>query len=497
MRKDTNHILNDVITSGGTVINTVLDTNYALNAVHSIDEHAIRVNITNLSAGTETSVKDDAFKVNVDGGLSGDVVDLDCSDNTNFFDIYLNRPVTRINLPLNARNGEIYRVQVRQDMTGGRAITWGNKDTFTGLNTSLNIGMGGSTILLYIHSGTFDWSTLRAQAGRKSYIQVEGFANSVNNFDGLKVSSFDESAGLITLDAPDWDLIGENTVAGITISVENPFYFADEKNDVWIGLFPFGVTQFSFYTTSDGYSCLLEKNGVYSNTKHQRAKVRFEEELTDDFISGSDNGLLEWREAASNGSVGTSSSDVDGNHPGALMLGLNGGASGNCRCSTSLGSDMFNVSAMRVGISGILKGNANSFSTANVKWYFGWSDTNQPQSTSNGFYFMLVADGTGKARVSCVAVKSGIPKEYDTGIDLSEDDWYDLHIGKPSNGSDIHFAINDVIVYQLSQNNIGITEKLTPVFGGYYAYTGTPLPNNKQLFVDAFSIKYRMSSDRI
>ena len=450
---------------------------------------------TTFNDDTNIALQTNVFAPQVESMMFGDTLDLDC-ENKNFFDIYLNRDVTRINLPTNVINGLTYRVQIRQDAVGGRAIQWGNKDTFTGLNVSINTGMGG-TIILYIHSGTFDWSVLRDNPGRKSYIQTEGFVNNVNNFDGMKVSSFDESAGTITLEGANWDFIDENTVAGISISVENPFYFTDEMNDIWIGQFPFGVTQFTFYSTSDGGSALLTKEGVYSNTMHQRAKIRFEEELTDDFVSGSDNGLLEWREAASNGSVNTTSSDVDGNHPGGLSIKLNGSATADGRASTSLGTDMFNLSDMRIGTSGIIKGNANSFSTADVIWYCGFSDSNQPQSTADGMYFEIIADGAGNGRVHCVGEIGGAKTTYDTGVDLVEDDWFVLHIGKPSHSGTVHFAVNDIVVYEMAQSTIGFTNKLTPIFGGYYDYTGTPLPNNKQLFIDGFSMKYRMSSDRI
>jgi len=78
-----------------------------------------------------SEIKKAVYKPLVEGMMTGDVIDLDC-DGKNFFDIYLNRDVTRINLPTNVINGEIYRVQIRQDGTGGRAVQWGNKDTFTG-----------------------------------------------------------------------------------------------------------------------------------------------------------------------------------------------------------------------------------------------------------------------------------------------------------------------------------------------------------------------------
>jgi len=349
-----------------------------------------------------------------------------------------------------------------------------------------------------IHSQeTFDWSILRADAGRKSYIQIEGFANNVNNFDGMKVSSYDESAGTITLEGANWDFIDENTVTGISISIESQFYFTDEMNDNWIGQFPYGVTMFQFYSTTDGASALLGKVGVYSNTSHQRAKIRFEEELTDDFINGSDDGLLNWREANEKGSTTYSSSDVDENHPGILRQRLNNGETGNVRTQTSLGLDALIVSNMRVGISGIVKPITNAFTTVNVKYYFGYTDHAQWNSTKDGFYFEIAADGAGKGRVFCVGEDNNVRTVYDTGIDLTEDDWFVLHIGKPAHSGTIHFAINDIIVHEMEQSVIGMGANITPAFGSTYAYQATPLPNNKDWFVDAFALKYRMSQDRI
>jgi len=444
----------------------------------------------------ESTIKDNAFAVNSVGGLTGDVITPD-GDDGNFFDIYLNRVTTRIAMPVNIRNGETYRFQIRQDMTGGRAIEWGTLVENTGLTCTFNKGIGNSC-LLYITAGTFDWTSLQNATGRKSFLNLSGFTQSSLNLKGVKISDFDESAGYIQFDHPFIDSVSD--VVGDTdcsVNYENNFYFTDEQGDDWISQKPFGVTQFTFYSTTGGYSGLLKKEGVYSNSIHKRANVRFEETLTDDFVSGSDNGLLEWREANSNGSIGTTSADVDENHFGLLILGLDAGKSGDCRCSTSLGTDMFVLSNSRVDVSGIIKGNANSYSTSDVKWYFGWSDTNQPQLTSNGIYFMLVSNGTGKARVWCIGEKANVSTSYDTGIDLAEDEWYVLHVGIPSNGGDIHFAINDIIVYEIAQTDIGITEKVTPIFAGYYDYTGTPLPNTKQWFADAFSLKYRMSLDRI
>ncbi len=448
------------------------------------------------SSVDETFVKNNAFDVNVESALSGDTIDLDCSDNTNFFDIYLDRPFTRINLPTNARNGEVYRVQIRQDGTGGRFLKWGNKDTFTGLNASINTGMGG-TIILYVHSGTFDWSKLRADAGRKSFIDVAGFINNVNTFNGVKLSSFDESAGTITLDGAKWDIIDENTVAGVTISIENAFYFTDEKGDDWIGQFPYGVTQFEFFTTTDGASALLTKKGVYSNSLYTQAKVTFEETLTDDFINGSDDGLLNWREGNYNGTTTTSTADIDAEHPGLLIQRLNGGATADGRTSTTMGTDMFNISNKRIIIEGVIKPNESGFTTPEVNYYFGWSDNVQFQSMNDGVVFQIIADGTGKGRIHCVTAIGAVDTDYDTGIDLLEDEWHSLKIGLPPNGIGIHFIVDNILVHTADRATFNENEKVTCGFSQYYDYTDTALPNNKEWFIDAFSLKYRMNNNRI
>ena len=123
---------------------------------------------------------------------------------------------------------------------------------------------------------------------------------------------------------------------------------------------------------------------MYSNVAEVKAKVRFEEQLTDDFINGSDNGLLNWREANSNGSVGTASADVDVDHPGIIDITLDNGVAADCRASTNLGNDQFMLGNMKVDIEGITKFNGNAFGTADVIYYFGWSDANQFQAATDG-----------------------------------------------------------------------------------------------------------------
>ncbi len=492
---NTYEILKEVLNEGTLSTYQVDNTYDCFKAVHNTDEDALNVNVTNLAEATEASVKDAAFKVNTIS-YSGDVITPDGDNNINFFDVYLDRADTRINLPINIREGELYRFQIRNDMYGNRAVHWGNKDTFTGLNVSINSGMG-NTVIFYINSGTFDWSTIHVLPGRNSYLDVDGFTNNENNMKGLKITAYDESSNTITCQIVDWDITNENNATGISINIKNPFYFMDEMGDSWIGQFPFGVTQFTFYSTSGGESGLLKKEGVYKNILYQRAKVRFEEELTDDFVNGSDDGLLNWREANSNGNTTVSSADVDGNHIGILYQRLNSGAAADGRTSTTLGSDQFLLEDLRADISGIIKPNSNAFSTADVKYYFGWSDSNQWNSTTDGFYFEIIADGSGNGRVWCVGELSNTRTTYDTGIDLVEDEWYIFNISKPANGGNIYFTINDITIYEMAQSVIGIDKKLTCGFGSYYDYTGTPLPDHKEWFIDAFSLKYRMGSDRI
>ena len=111
--------------------------------------------------------------------------------------------------------------------------------------------------------------------------------------------------------------------------------------------------------------------------------------------------------------------------------------------------------------------------------------------------FEIVADGSGAGRVWCVLKSSGARTEYDTGIDLVEDEWYSFHMGIQPGTGNICFDVNDIEIYEGDISNVGIDEKLTCGFASYYDYTGTPLPNNKDWFIDAFSLKYRMDADRI
>ncbi len=442
------------------------------------------------------NIKDGVFEADVVSVLSGDVITPDGNDG-NFFDIYLDRPVTRITMPVNIRNGETYRFQVRQDMTGGRVIKWGSKDVYDNLDAE--IYQSGGELEIYITDGTFDWSKLMASAGRKSFINLKGFVYENNNIGGLKVKSFDESSDLITCESPSWFIEDCEGDSGVTIEVENIFYFIDEKGDDWVSQKPFGVTMFTFYSTTEGASGILNKTGVYANHLQNKANIRFEETLTDDFANGSDDGLLNWREGNSNGTTTSSSADVDDSHVGLLLQRLNGGATGDGRTSTTLGTDMFNVSKMRTNINGICKFNENALETADVKYYFGWTDHTQWQSANDGAYFEIVADGSteGKGRVYCVTEKANVRTIYDTGIDLVEDEWFQMFIGIPPNGGSIHFVVNDLTVHHADRSTFGDTAKITPGFGQFYDYTGTSLPNNKEWFIDAFSLKYRLNEDRI
>jgi len=320
---------------------------------------------------------------------------------------------------------------------------------------------------------------------------LSGFNYANNNLSGLKIKSFDESSNLITCESPSWEIYDDENIMDVIIEVENVFYFIDEKGDDWISQKPFGVTMFTFFSTTEGASGILNKTGVYANNLQNKANIRFEETLTDDFVNGSDDGLLNWRESNGSGcSTAISSGDVDGSHVGILYQRLGGGQTADGRTSTSLGADMFNVSKMRTTINGICKFNENALETADVKYYFGWADSSQWNHIIDGAYFEIVADGSteGKGRVYCVTEKANVRTVYDTGIDLVEDEWFQMFIGIPPNGGSIHFVVNDLTIHYADRSTFGETAKITPGFGQFYDYTGT---------VDAFSLKYRMSEDRI
>ncbi len=449
----------------------------------------------NVNPSNMEEIKDGVFEQTTIT-LSGDEVTPQAGS-SNFFDIYLNRASTRVNMPSGGTPGAPIRFQVRQDFTGGREIQWGSLTTNSGLTCNLTKGVDPS-VTITITAGSLSWSCLSVAAGRKSYLHLDGWAQNTMNLGDIKITAFDESAGTITFNHPFYDSVSNVTGdTGVSIDCGNPFYFFDEKGDSWIGQYPFGVTLFEYFDSSADGSGMMVKKGVYSNVAHVRTKVRFEETLTDDFVNGSDNGLLNWREGNSNGTTTVGSADVDEDHQGLLYQRLTASVAADGRTSTTLGTDQFRLGNMRVNIEGIIKPNANAFGTADVKYYFGWSDTTQFQSCSDGAYFEIVADGAGSGRIWCVLEDSGSRTTYDTGIDLAEDSWHCLAINIPSTNIGINFLVDDVMVYKGLLSNVGTDVKVTCGFGQYYDYTGTPLPNNKDWFIDSFSLKYRMNADRI
>ena len=445
---------------------------------------------------TEDSIKDTAFAVNVDPAMSGDVIVPD-GDKNNFFDIYLNRPVTRIEMPINARNGEIYRFQIRQDGTGGRSIIWGTKVSNTGLTCTLNKGMG-NTCLLYITAGTFDWTQLSKGSGRQSFITLNGFTQSALNLGGIKISDFDESAGYIQFDHPFIDSISDVTGdTGCTIDYENKFYFLDKDSDSWIGQQPYEVTQFTFFSTTGGASGLLTRKGIYSNSIVNRAKARSSYEIVDDFIAGNDDGQLQWAEANSEGAISTSSSDVDSNHFGIVYHRLNSGAN-SARTNMRLVADGFVLSESRSVIETVIKFDNNYFSETGNTVYIGWNDgNNTPTNAIDGYYFEVISNGDNTGRLWCITETGNTKDAYDTGIDLGEDDWQSFTIQMASGFGSVQFYVNDVLVQKkLNTGGTLFTEaKITPFFGSQYS--GTGLVSTKSFYVDLFSLKYRMNADRI
>jgi len=119
------------------------------------------------------------------------------------------------------------------------------------------------------------------------------------------------------------------------------------------------------------------------------------------------------------------------------------------------------------------------------------------QLIHDGAKFQIIADGTGKGRVHCITAIGNVKTDYDTGIDFLEDEWHSLKIGLPPNGIGVHFIVDDILVHTADRATMGETVKMTCGFGQYYDYTGTPLPNSKDWFIDVFALKYRMNNDRI
>ncbi len=446
---------------------------------------------------SEASIKDTAFKVNSES-LTGDTITPDGSNNKNFFDIYLDREITRVNMPINFRDGETYRFQVRQDGRGGRAISWGTKVTNTGLTCTINKGMGDSC-LLYITAGTFDWSKLQKASGRQSFISLSGFTQGALNIGWIKISDFDESAGYIQFDHPFIDsvvdVVGET---GCTVAYDNKFYFTAKEQDDWIGQQPYEVTQFTFYTTTDGASGILTKEGTLSNSLYTKAKARSYYEIVDDFIAGNDDGQLQWYEQNTNGQVNTSSSNVDGDHFGIVHHRINSGNTSG-RTNMRLVSDGFMLTDSRSVTEEVVKFDANYFSQAGMVMMAGWNDgsSQSPITITDGYYFEVVSNGDNTGRVWCITEIGGVRDEYDTGIDLGEDEWCSLAIQMSPGFGHIQFYVNDIMVQK--KINTGGTlftqAKVTPFFGSQYS--GAGLASNKSFYVDLFSLKYRMNEDRI
>jgi len=447
---------------------------------------------------SETSIKDTAFKVNVNAMMTGDVIVPDGSNNKNFFDVYLNRAETRIAMPVNFRDGEVYRFQIRQDGTGGRELEWGTKVENTGLTCSLTKG-SGSAVTITITAGIFDWTQLHQSSGRQSFIHLAGFNQNANNIKGIKLTSFDESAGTITFNHPFCSSItDESSSAGHTINYENKFYFTNGDVDDWIGTNPYAVTQYSFYTTTDGASGILTKEGVLSNSLYSKAKARNFYEIVDDFIAGNDDGQLQWSEQNTNGQINTSSSNVDGNHFGTIHHRINNGNTSG-RTNMRLISDGFQLNDSRSVVETVIKFDANYFSQSGMIAVIGWNDgsSQSPISINDGYYFEIVSNGDNTGRVCCITTTGGTKDEYDTGIDIGEDEWCSFTIQMSPNFTHIHFYVNDYEV--LSKDNTGgtlfTTAKVTPFFGS--RYSGDTLTANREFYVDLFSMKYRMNSDRI
>ncbi len=427
--------------------------------------------------------------------LSGDTIDIDCSL-YNFFDVYLDRNVTRINLPTGAVLGSDYKIQIRQDGTGGRAIEWGNYISNTGLTCNIT-KLTNPNIEIEITAGTFDWANLTAVTSNRSRLYISGFSQNSMNIGGVEVISFNETASTITISNPFFDsVVGATGETNITINYENNFYYFDEMSDNWIAQMPYNNSFFNF-STFDGTRFMTAKLGSFTGENKHKTKVRIAEELADDFISGSDNGLLEWYESSSNGAINISTTGVRDDHFGEIYIRLNNGAT-SARTYMSLGRDMFRLGNSRMAIEGIISFNAgsyHSFADIGVKYYFGWTDTaSNWNSTTDGAYFEIVSDGT-KGRVYCVLEIANIRTVYDTGIDLLVSNYISLKVLVPSFGTTVVFLINDISVYTGDMTNVGITTNMTCGYGQYYS--GTALTNHRYWYTDAFSIKYRMNEDRI
>ena len=437
------------------------------------------------------SIKDVAFAVNVDTP-TGEHKILDGSK-ANFFDIYLDREHTVINNISNMRLGEKYIIQVRQDAGGKNHLHWGTRTENQNLEVTTYPVMGSYVDIVI--TGTFDWSSLSTIPQIKSKLKITGLTENPMNCSGLVVENFDESTNTITVYNPfKSSLTGEVGTTGVNIEVTTSNYFFPIEEDNWISTEPFGVTMFEVWSFEPGFTS-IKKVGIHTSETRYKSRARIIQSISDDFVGGDDNGILEWYESKLNGTVASRNTKVDENHFGIIGQKLDGGAT-SARCNMRLQPDGFVLTNSKSVLEFVQINEPNFFALVGTKSYLGWNDgNNNPNSISDGFYFEIVSNGDSTARVWCVAKKNSVKTEYDTGINLNEDTWNVFTIQIPSTFNYARFYINDVEVLELTDVTNFPTAKLTPFFG--CTHNGDPLAKAIYNGTDMASLKYKINEDRI
>ena len=440
---------------------------------------------------SEASIKDEAFRVS-SGTLSGESVTPN-GENTNFFNIMLTQEHTVIQNIANMREGETYIIQTLQDASGKNHIHWGNQSVNTGLNVTTSRAMGNG-IIVKVNSGTFDWDNFSSLPQVTNKIKIIGLTNNSLNCGGLVVDSFDESSGEIHITLPWADsMIAETTADVVIISTASNYFFAEEE-DNWINTAPFSVTMFKCYTSGGGL-VTIEKIGSHTSDQKYKSKARIVQEISDDFVGGDDNGILEWKETNTNGGVGSDSGKVDPSHMGILSQKLSTGKT-SVKNNMRLQSDGFVLTNMRSIVEYIHLYEADFFANTGAISADGWNNGGTDINvTTDGFFFRRVGNGDGTARVHCICEADGTETDHDTGIDIDEETWYSFAIQIDPSYSHAHFYINDIEVLKQTDTTNFPTAKLTPFFGT--RYNGTALTKNLFQHTDMASIKYRPNADRI
>jgi len=437
----------------------------------------------------------DVFQVPLDEThevtLSGDQIILDGSL-YNFFDIYLDRPLTRISNIINKVDGREYFLHFRQDGIGKRAVKFGDWTEHDNLTCDITNVSG--TVTITITAGSFDWDTLSSETLGGSDIHMSGWSDNCNNICCVEVTDFDESAGTITLDHPFADCVTNRTgETGVSLNVHNNYYYQDEVKDSWVSTDARDVTIFTAKTSSQDVF-ILEKKGTLHRRHVISAQARHWNERWDDFIGGNDDGLLQWQEANNGGYINIDSSASDSNHFGVVSLRLNSGITIG-RVQMRLGRDAFILDNVKAVMETVQRYKTTAFDQTGITYFHGWGDqNNDPGALSAGVYFEIRSNGDSTGQVWCVTNDGGTKTEHNTDIFIAEDTWYATKIQIAADFSHVHFFLNDHEVAKIGTNLSA--DRVHCFFGSDYP-TGPALTSNKEMEVDMFYVKYRMNSDRI